>query len=41
VDGHPDIGLLRPLSRLGRNEWGTTGEVRDLARIRYRDWPRA
>ncbi|MFB7499061.1 flavin reductase family protein [Streptomyces sp. NPDC056161] len=40
VDGHPDIGRLRPLSRLGRNEWGTIGEVRDMARIRYRDWPR-
>ncbi|MFE7991609.1 flavin reductase family protein [Streptomyces shenzhenensis] len=40
VDGHPDIGRLRPLARLGRDEWGTVGEVRDLARIRYRDWPR-
>lgn len=39
VDGEPDIGLLRPLSRLGGNEWGTVGEVRELARIRYRDWP--
>ncbi|MFE9611621.1 flavin reductase family protein [Streptomyces sp. NPDC006012] len=40
VDGHPDIGRLRPLSRLGGNEWGTIGEVRAMARIRYRDWPR-
>ncbi|MDO0929272.1 flavin reductase family protein [Streptomyces sp. TG1A-8] len=40
VDGRPDIGLLRPLSRLGGNEWGTVGEVRELARVRYRDRPR-
>ncbi|MFJ3306498.1 flavin reductase family protein [Streptomyces sp. NPDC086549] len=40
VDGHPDIGLLRPLARLGGDEWGTVGEVHDLPRIRYRDWPR-
>ncbi|MEU1039127.1 flavin reductase family protein [Streptomyces sp. NPDC005551] len=39
VDGHPRIDLLRPLSRLGKNEWGTLGEIRDLARIRYSDWP--
>jgi flavin reductase (DIM6/NTAB) family NADH-FMN oxidoreductase RutF len=38
VDGHPEIARMRPLSRLGRNEWGTVGEVRDLARIRYADW---
>jgi flavin reductase (DIM6/NTAB) family NADH-FMN oxidoreductase RutF len=38
VDGHPDIRRLRPLSRLGKNEWGTMGEVRDLARIRFSDW---
>ncbi|MCX5372233.1 flavin reductase family protein [Streptomyces sp. NBC_00103] len=39
VDGHPDIRLLRPLARLGRNEWGTVGEIHDRARIAYRDWP--
>lgn len=39
VDGHPDIHRLSPLSRLGRDEWGTMGEIRDLARISYRDWP--
>ena len=38
VDGRPDIGLLRPLARLGGNEWSTVGEVREAARIRYRDW---
>ncbi|WP_320773469.1 flavin reductase family protein [Streptomyces sp. CRN 30] len=38
VDGRPDIGRLRPLARLGGNEWGTVGEIHDLARIPYRDW---
>ncbi|MER7872790.1 flavin reductase family protein [Streptomyces solisilvae] len=38
VDGHAEISRLRPLSRLGKNEWGTVGDVRDLARIRYEDW---
>lgn len=36
VEGRPDIGRLRPLSRLGGNEWGTVGEVRELARVPYR-----
>ncbi|SME91998.1 flavin reductase family protein [Streptomyces sp. Amel2xC10] len=40
VDGLPDIRRLKPLARLGRDEWGTVGEVRDLARIAYRDWPK-
>ncbi|WP_018548851.1 flavin reductase family protein [Streptomyces sp. LaPpAH-108] len=35
VDGRPDIGLLRPLARLGGNEWSTIGDVRELARERY------
>ncbi|MDQ0688209.1 flavin reductase (DIM6/NTAB) family NADH-FMN oxidoreductase RutF [Streptomyces achromogenes] len=39
VDGRPDIRRLRPLSRLGGNEWGTVGEIHDLARIAYRDRP--
>ncbi|MFF2922627.1 flavin reductase family protein [Streptomyces celluloflavus] len=38
VDGHPEITRLRPLARLGKNEWGTLGEVREMARIRYADW---
>ncbi|WP_171165764.1 flavin reductase family protein [Streptomyces sp. I05A-00742] len=37
VDGHPEITRMRPLSRLGKNEWGTLGDVRDLARVRYAD----
>ncbi|GHD17520.1 hypothetical protein GCM10007147_06770 [Nocardiopsis kunsanensis] len=35
-DGHPDVELLRPLARLGRNEWSTLGEVRAIDRIPYR-----
>lgn len=40
MDGDlPGIDRLRPLSRLGRDEWGTVGEVREISRIRHRDWP--
>ncbi len=39
VDGRPDIERLRPLSRLGRNEWGLIGEVRRINRIKHADWP--
>lgn len=39
VDGHPEIRRLSPLSRLGRDEWGTVGEVREISRVRYADWP--
>jgi flavin reductase (DIM6/NTAB) family NADH-FMN oxidoreductase RutF len=39
VDGHPEIDRLRPLSRLGRDEWGAAAEVRSIPRISYRDWP--
>ncbi|GHI01961.1 flavin reductase [Streptomyces cellostaticus] len=39
VDGRPDIQLLRPLARLGGNEWSTVGEVREAARIPYRERP--
>ena len=37
--GLPRIGALRPLARLGRDEWSTIGEVREIRRIRNRDWP--
>ena len=40
VDGRPDIHRLRPLARLGGDEWSTIGEVRSIPRIRYDDWPR-
>ena len=39
VDGHPAMELLRPLSRLGRNEWGESPAVRQINRIRFADWP--
>ena len=38
VDGHPETSRMRPLSRLGKNEWGTVGGLHDIARIRYTDW---
>ncbi|MFJ3640283.1 flavin reductase family protein [Streptomyces sp. NPDC090108] len=41
VEGRPDIRMLRPLARLGGNEWSTVGEVSELARQRYQDEPRA
>ena len=34
-DGHPEITALRPLARLGLDEWSTIGEVRSLRRKRY------
>ncbi len=40
LDGdHPRIEALAPLSRLGRDEWGTAGRLREISRIRYDDWP--
>jgi len=36
---HPRIDLLEPLSRLGLDEWGTTGSVTELPRIRTAEWP--
>ncbi|MEU6160626.1 flavin reductase family protein [Streptomyces sp. NPDC047130] len=36
--GHPQLSRLRPLSRLGGNEWGATTVVHDRRRIRYEDW---
>lgn len=38
VDGHPEATRLRPLTRLGKNEWATLGEIREIARIPYTDW---
>ncbi|MDJ0338194.1 flavin reductase family protein [Cryobacterium sp. PH31-O1] len=41
LDGaHPLINKLRPLSRLGLDQWGTVGEVKEIQRIRASDWPR-
>jgi flavin reductase (DIM6/NTAB) family NADH-FMN oxidoreductase RutF len=39
VAEHPEIRLLRPLARLGKDEWSTIGEIRSISRIRYKDWP--
>ncbi|MFB6440036.1 flavin reductase family protein [Streptomyces sp. NPDC056411] len=38
VDGHPEISELKPLSRLGKEEWGMLGPVQEIARIRHADW---
>lgn len=35
----PAIERLRPLARLGRNEWCRIGEVLDISRIPYTSWP--
>ncbi|WP_433507725.1 flavin reductase family protein [Pseudonocardia halophobica] len=39
--GHslPAIERLRPLARLGRNEWSTIGKILDITRIPYEEWP--
>jgi flavin reductase (DIM6/NTAB) family NADH-FMN oxidoreductase RutF len=37
-DGRPRIEHLKPLARLGGNEWSTIGEVREIPRIPYRHW---
>jgi flavin reductase (DIM6/NTAB) family NADH-FMN oxidoreductase RutF len=36
--GRPRIEELRPLARLGGNEWSTIGEVRTIPRIPYATW---
>lgn len=36
---HPRIDLLEPLARLGRDEWVTTGQVREIKRIKASEWP--
>ena len=40
VDGHPEVRRLRPLARLGKDEWSTLGEVLEIPRLRYADWKR-
>jgi flavin reductase (DIM6/NTAB) family NADH-FMN oxidoreductase RutF len=37
-DGRPRIEELRPLARLGGNEWTTLGEVREIRRIPFKTW---
>ena len=38
VDGYPEIERLRPLARLGRRQWSTIGEVKEIGRIKYKNW---
>lgn len=37
-DGRPRIEHLRPLARLGGNEWSTVGEIKEIPRIPYSHW---
>jgi flavin reductase (DIM6/NTAB) family NADH-FMN oxidoreductase RutF len=37
-DGRPRIEHLRPLARLGGNEWSTIGEIKEIRRIPYTEW---
>jgi len=37
--GRPEVRRLRPLSRMGANEWGSHGEIRDITRIPHAQWP--
>ena len=39
-DGRPEITLLKPLARLGANEWSTIGEVSSRRRIPYTELQR-
>ncbi|MFI1093533.1 flavin reductase family protein [Streptomyces sp. NPDC020917] len=40
MDGeHPDVRQLRPLTRMGKDEWGTVGEVLEIKRIPLAEWP--
>jgi flavin reductase (DIM6/NTAB) family NADH-FMN oxidoreductase RutF len=34
-DGRPAVDLLRPVARLGANQWSTIGEVSDRRRVPY------
>ncbi|CAA9382742.1 MAG: Nitrilotriacetate monooxygenase component B [uncultured Pseudonocardia sp.] len=38
-DALPAVAELRPLARLGRDEWATIGQVLQISRIRHADWP--
>ncbi|MEU4093647.1 flavin reductase family protein [Streptomyces sp. NPDC026673] len=37
ADGRPSAPLLRPLTKLGADEWGTLGEILHLNRIPYEE----
>ena len=38
ADGHPEATRMRPLTRMGKNEWATLGEVRSITRVPYSEW---
>lgn len=38
TDGHPDVHKLRPLARLGNDEWSTLGDVLEIKRISLPQW---
>ncbi len=38
-DGRPDVRRLQPLSRMGADEWGTHGRIREIKRIPHAEWP--
>jgi flavin reductase (DIM6/NTAB) family NADH-FMN oxidoreductase RutF len=38
LDGLPDIDKLRPLARIGGDDWSTIGDVLRVERIKYADW---
>jgi flavin reductase (DIM6/NTAB) family NADH-FMN oxidoreductase RutF len=38
-NGRPAIDLLQPISRLGGNEWGHLGQIDQLNRIGFQNWP--
>ncbi|MFG1807899.1 flavin reductase family protein [Streptomyces sp. NPDC049040] len=38
TDGHPDVHKLRPLARLGKEEWATLGDVMEIKRISLQRW---
>jgi flavin reductase (DIM6/NTAB) family NADH-FMN oxidoreductase RutF len=40
-DGLPDINKLRPLARLGKDDWSTLGKVLTIPLIKYSNWPAA
>ena len=35
----PAIERLRPLARLGRDQWSSIGEVHSIRRIPFGEWP--
>jgi flavin reductase (DIM6/NTAB) family NADH-FMN oxidoreductase RutF len=42
MDGqHPEARRLKPLARLGLNEWSRLGQILTIDRIPYRDWPKS